>query len=169
MELTKEEIKNTATKNFNELIESCENLTINQKRVAYKRIVQDEVEPGEVGVLVRQKLSEHLETLDANAGLKLYRLETEKGNVVLSEPWTTDLEKVTQDYEQAKDEFSEEGDVSKGDSLRLVYVEIDDSYLSDMLEDYITVSKSFDCAITIGEEESWLGLEETIHEQLDMS
>ena len=69
MELTKEEIKDTATKNFNELIESCENLTINQKRVAFKRIIQDEVEPGEVGVLVRQKLSEHLEFLNASADL----------------------------------------------------------------------------------------------------
>lgn len=67
----KKYVEETATKNFNELIESCENLTINQKRVAFKRIIQDEVEPGEVGALVRQKLSEHLETLDAKAGLKL--------------------------------------------------------------------------------------------------
>ncbi|MGL4391431.1 MAG: hypothetical protein ACRCTN_11070 [Carnobacterium maltaromaticum] len=166
MELTKEEIKNTATKNFNELIESCENLTINQKRVAFKRIIQDEVEPGEVGVLVRQKLSEHLETIDANAGLKLYRLETEKGNVFLSEPWTTDLEKVTEDYEQAKEEFFEDEVVYVGDSLRLVSAEVDDSYLSDMLEDHIAVSKSSKCSIATGEEESWLELEETIHETL---
>ncbi|WP_413480562.1 hypothetical protein [Carnobacterium maltaromaticum] len=75
------------------------------------------------------------------------------------------MEKVTQDYEQAKDVFLEDEDVSEGDSLQLVSVEVDDSYLSDMLEDHIAVSKSSKCSIAIGEEESWLELEETIYER----
>lgn len=52
-----------AKKNFNELIESCRNLTTKQKRVAFTRIIKDEVELGEVGVAVRNMLSEHLKTL----------------------------------------------------------------------------------------------------------
>lgn len=53
-----------AEKNFNEIIESCDNLTINQKRVAYKRIIQNEVEPGEVGIAVRKKLSDYVAEID---------------------------------------------------------------------------------------------------------
>lgn len=52
-----------AKKSFDELIESCGNLTTKQKRVAFKRIIKDEVEPGEVGVAVRHMLSDYLKTL----------------------------------------------------------------------------------------------------------
>lgn len=53
-----------AEKNFNEIIESCDNLTNYQKRIAFKRIIQDEVEPGEVGIAVRNKLSDYVAELD---------------------------------------------------------------------------------------------------------
>ncbi|MDW5524654.1 hypothetical protein R6Z02_12920 [Carnobacterium maltaromaticum] len=63
-EVEEDSIEFEAEKNFNEIIESCDNLTNYQKRIAFKRIIQDEVEPGEVGIAVRKKLSDYVAEID---------------------------------------------------------------------------------------------------------
>ena len=52
-----------AKKIFMEITEGCKDLTTQQKRVAYKRIIADKVDEGKVGEMMRLMLQEELDSL----------------------------------------------------------------------------------------------------------
>lgn len=52
-----------AKKIFMEITEGCKDLTTQQKRVAYKRIIADKVDEGQVGEMMRLMLQEELDSL----------------------------------------------------------------------------------------------------------
>lgn len=80
--------------------------------------------------------------------MKLYRLEKISGNVLETTEFTENYGEVLKEYLDVKDSFFDDDDFQEGDSVKMVSVDVDDSWLSDELEDFVKPLRKIVCTIT---------------------
>ncbi|TFJ43943.1 hypothetical protein CKN80_09405 [Carnobacterium divergens] len=93
--------------------------------------------------------------------MKLYRLEKVSGNVLKTTEFTENYEEVLKEYLDVKDSFFEDDDFQEDDSVQIVSVEVDDSWLSDELEDLVKPQRKIECTITEEEGNQYAEIKET--------
>lgn len=97
--------------------------------------------------------------------MRLYRCETIKGDIFSATSWTTDKNVAIQDYEKVKDTFFDDDDYCEGDSMKLVFAEIDEVWLSDEIEEGRETIKEAVCNIDEEDGELYAEIKETKKEE----